>query len=134
VTLATNSSNCGNCGTSCPTGVPCMSGTCMPQYNNTATFTNTNTGYTGTLQSWTVPSNVTSIIVEAWGAQGGGSPCGCCTYQPIGAVGRGAYIKGTVTVSPGDAIDILVGQMGFVAGYHGNENGGGGGTFVVKRS
>ena len=86
----------------------------------------------GTLQHFTVPAGVTSITVQALGASGGdGSIYGCiCSLAPPG---KGASIQGTFAVTPGDVLDILVGQKGGSSGGpHGNENGGGGGSFVVK--
>ncbi len=72
--------------------------------------------YTGAIENWTVPAGVTSITVEAFGAQGGST---------IG--GLGAYMKGDISVTPGDQLKILVGQQGQVNyGY-----GGGGGSFVT---
>jgi hypothetical protein len=85
------------------------------------------------LQNWTVPAGVTSITIEAWGAQGGSGTvygCGCSL-----AGGRGAYVRGVFSVTPGAVLDILVGHAGGASGGpHGNENGGGGGTFVVQRA
>ena len=79
----------------------------------TATF-----NYTGAIETFNVPLGVTTITVEAWGAQGGGSASNG---------GRGAYIKGDISVSPGSVLRVLVGQMGQVNyGY-----GGGGGSFVA---
>ncbi|MEI6766479.1 MAG: glycine-rich protein [Bacteroidota bacterium] len=93
------------------------------------TFTNTSTGNTGLLQSWTVPAQVTKITIEAFGAQGGSGSGGSLTG------GKGARMKGDFNVTPGDVIKILVGQAGGSSGGpHGNENGGGGGSFVVKQS
>jgi len=99
---------------------------------STATFNNTSSGRSGSIQSWTVPAGVTCIIIEAWGAQGGGG---------VGinvAGGKGARMKGTFSVTPGDVLNILVGQQGLtgtaVSDPQGNENGGGGGTYVVKQT
>jgi hypothetical protein len=83
------------------------------------TINNTSTGATGSFQYFTVPCGVTSITIEAWGAQGGtGSSAG----------GLGARVRGTFVVTPGDVLKILVGQQG-VNGP--NSSGGGGGTFVT---
>jgi PKD repeat protein len=81
--------------------------------------------YTGSVQTWTVPSGTCSITIEAWGAQGGTN-----TYNASG--GRGAYIAGTFTVNPGEQINIVVGQKGFngTGSLHGG--GGGGGSFVTR--
>lgn len=78
-------------------------------------------GYTGKIESWTVPQGVDKITIEAWGAQGGNSG----DYQG----GRGALVLGSIVVRPGDEINILVGQQGVSAG---KGSGGGGGSFVVK--
>jgi len=73
--------------------------------------------YTGAIQSFTVPAGVTSITIEALGAQGGGSG------------GLGAKMTGTFTVTPGQVLQVLVGGLGGNGGSYGS--GGGGGTFVV---
>ncbi len=95
------------------------------------TFNASGSGRSGGLQRWTVPPGVTTVSIEAWGAQGGGSPTtGGCNCSLPG--GRGAYVRGTFSVTPGSVLDLLVGQVGGSSGgAHGNENGGGGGTFVV---
>ena len=63
--------------------------------------------------TFTVPSGVTSIFVEAWGAGGaGGSAVG--TGSPTnyraqaGGGGGGAYVNGTISVTPGDVINYIV--------------------------
>lgn len=107
--------------------------------------------YTGSGQTFTVPSGVTSITVKAWGAGGGGG-----SRQPIGqtnaASGGGAgYATDTISVTPGETLDIVVGGGGAsstsggtsAGGYggggdgHGGGNqsgGGGGGRSAVLRS
>ena len=88
-----------------PIGVnPCVSG-------------NTVLNYTGAMQSFTVPAGVTSITIQALGAQGGGNG------------GLGAKMTGTFTVTPGQVLQVLVGGLGGDGGSYGS--GGGGGTFVV---
>ena len=88
-----------------PIGVnPCVSG-------------NTVFNYTGAMQSFTVPAGVTSITIQALGAQGGGNG------------GLGAKMTGTFTVTPGQVLQVLVGGLGGDGGSYGS--GGGGGTFVV---
>jgi hypothetical protein len=77
--------------------------------------------YTGGIQTYTVPAGVTSINIDAYGAQGGSSA------PAIG--GLGARMSGNVAVNPGDQLLILVGQAGSPA-FAGT--GGGGGSFVVK--
>ena len=74
-------------------------------------------GYTGAMQSFTVPNGCTSITIEAYGAQGGGTRSGL-----------GARMRGDVAVSSAQQLTILVGGQGEEA-YGG---GGGGGSFVVR--
>jgi hypothetical protein len=101
--------------------------------NLNAQLATTTFNYTGSIVSFTVPAGVTRIDMEAYGAQGGdGSIYGTSLS---GGGGRGAYIKGTVSVTPGEVLRILVGQKGGSSGGpHGNENGGGGGSFVVRQT
>ena len=60
--------------------------------------------YTGAAQTFTVPTGVTQLQVETWGAQGGdvGTTLG----------GRGGYAKATVAVTPGETAYAYVGQQG----------------------
>jgi len=96
----------------------------------TATFTcSTGTvtlNYTGAITSYTVPSCVTALTIDAYGAQGGnaGSYLG----------GYGARIKGTVAVSGGAVLKVLVGGRGVDAFDTAQQAGGsgGGGTFVTN--
>jgi hypothetical protein len=82
--------------------------------------------YTGTIQTYTVPAGVTSISIDARGAQGGGSNGG--------AGGLGAQMTGTFAVTPGEVLNIVVGQQGLLqaGGNPQNSSGGGGGTFVYR--
>ena len=73
------------------------------------------------IQEWTVPANGTYTL-EVWGARGGGASGS--NY------GKGARMKGDFTLSQGDVLKIVVGQMG---GQQ-NSGSGGGGTFVVKKT
>jgi hypothetical protein len=75
--------------------------------------------YSGSIQTFTVPVGVFSLTVDARGAQGGSS-----SGQPGGL---GARMLGVVSVTPGQSIQILVGQQGFA----GTSGGGGWGSFVV---
>ena len=74
--------------------------------------------FTGGAQSWTVPSGVTSITVDAQGAQGGG------TYG-----GFGARAQATIAVTPGAVLQVNVGGTGQVG--NGGFNGGGGSTMGI---
>jgi len=95
-------------------------------HSQTATF-NWNGGnnyYNGTIQTWTVPPCVTTVTVTAIGGAGGTS-----TYPGTPAPGGlGASITGTITVTPGDVLDILVAGQGGVCDDDGAA--GGGGTFI----
>ena len=56
--------------------------------------------YTGSSQSWNVPSGVGLLISDVQGAQGGSNP------------GSGGRIKGNISVIPGTTIYMLVGGQG----------------------
>lgn len=83
-------------------------------------------------QDWTAPSGVKRVIVSAWGASGGND-------SSSGFGGTGAYVKGTIAVTPGAAYKIVVGRGGryggsdvqsqgvYGGGGSGYENPGGGG-------
>ncbi len=78
--------------------------------------------YTGSMQNYTVPANVTTLTITAKGAQGGNGG------------GLGAIMTGDVTVTPGNTLKILVGGQGmtnyqFCGTWFGA--GGGGGSFVT---
>ncbi|MEM9931253.1 MAG: glycine rich domain-containing protein, partial [Bacteroidota bacterium] len=62
--------------------------------------------YTGSMQTWTVPPNVFSVEVQAWGAQGGQGE----TPQAVG--GKGGKATGDLAVTPGQALNIFVGGQG----------------------
>jgi len=95
---------------------------CNPS-NGTKTF-----GMTKTVESWTVPDCVESVTVEAWGAQGGRNVH--CSQQG----GKGARMKGTFAVTPGEVLRIVVAQKGLDWGYNSaNQSGtGGGGSFIWR--
>lgn len=77
--------------------------------NSSITF-----NYTGSSQAWEVPSCVTSIEVSVAGAEGGGSNSG-----------EGALVTGTLSVTPGDVLEIYVGGEGSCPnnGYNGGGSG-----------
>jgi hypothetical protein len=83
--------------------------------------------FSGSVQTFTVPSCVTQITVEAWGAEGGASTSQNGSGLRPG--GRGAYIRGTFPVTGGQQISVQVGGQGtnWTCG-----SGGGGGSFVVS--
>jgi len=69
-----------------------------------------------TESDWQCPSNVTSIIVELWGASGGGGGGSgnlfCSPGADGGAGGKGGYIRSTIAVVPGNVYHIIIGQAG----------------------
>ncbi len=74
---------------------------------------------TGSLQSFVVPTGVTSVTIDANGAGGGGGN---------GVGGTGASLTGTYAVTPGDTLAVIVGKGGIGTAAAGA--GGGGGSFV----
>ena len=109
--------NCGATGRTGPT---------QSQVNSTYSSGNSLNGgvtiNTQGIQEWTVPVT-TSYTIEAYGAQGGGD------YG-----GKGAKIVGTFSLSSGDVLKILVGQLGTDNSSNGSgrSSGGGGGSYVTK--
>jgi len=93
--------------------------------------------YTGGTQTWVVPAGVTSVDIEAWGAQAGPSYLIAISgFEEDG--GLGGYASGTLAVTPGDTLNIYVGGKpagvngtpvagGFNGGGQGGRFGGGGG-------
>jgi hypothetical protein len=86
-------------------------------------MTATSFSYTGAAQSFVVPANVSALIIECWGAQGG-------DYYNSGVTGvggYGGYAKGTVVVTPGETLQINVGGKPAASTATGGWNGGGAG-------
>lgn len=79
--------------------------------------------FTGEYESYIVPDGVTSINIEALGAQGASGQSG-----RVG--GRGARMSGDFDVVPGSELIIVVGGEG-QGQSSGSNGGGGGGSFVV---
>ncbi|MCB1701124.1 MAG: hypothetical protein H6985_04800 [Pseudomonadales bacterium] len=79
--------------------------------------------YTGAAQAFTVPAGVTSVTIEARGAQGGE----VTGYSPYPQGGLGATMIGTFDVNPGDELTIAVGGRG---NPDPSSSGGGGGSGV----
>ena len=78
--------------------------------------------YTGGVQQWVVPVNVTSIDIRAWGAQGQSNAGGV-----VG--GLGGFVSGTLAVTAGDILNIFIGGGGLVStsgGWNGGGNAGSG--------
>jgi len=78
--------------------------------------------YTGSLEQFTVPDCVSSITMVVTGADGGNST----NFPVLG--GTGASATATFIVTPGDVLDIVVGQ----AGESSFGSGGGGGGSGVR--
>jgi hypothetical protein len=97
--------------------------------------------YTGDLQSWVCPPDMTSVTFHAWGAAGG------CTQGGV-VGGAGAYMTGTLAVTPGTTYYIVIGAGGYKAnsgvyyisptfyggGAGGRYSGGGGGYSGIFRN
>lgn len=80
-------------------------------------------GYTGSVQTWTVPAGVTSVTVDARGAGGGSNQ-----YSNGGMGGR---VQTVLSVTPGQVLEIYVGgQSGTTSG---GWNGGGNGYYTFGR-
>lgn len=78
--------------------------------------------YTGAVQTYTVPACVTSITIDAYGAQGGND------ISSTG--GLGGRVQATIAVTPGEVLQIFVGQAGVSQqGSHPGVFNGGGGVF-----
>ena len=80
-------------------------------------------GYTGSLGTYTVGAGITSLEVILWGAGGGASG------NYIG--GPGAFARGTIAVTAGQQLRVLVGKGGLYANtgsFGGGGSGGGSGN------
>ncbi len=107
-------------------------------YSQTTTF-----AYTGGPQTYVVPAGITTMVVDARGAKGGGANCAHTSYQSLG--GCGGRVQATITVVPGHTLQIIVGQKGSntnatAYGGGGKDNlystvwpgaGGGGGSTII---
>jgi hypothetical protein len=92
-------------------------------------------GYAGDDQDFVVPAGVTQVVVKLWGA-GGGS-------HNTADGGAGGFVTGTLAVTPGETLTIVIGQGGLngESAYGGgggstedsNPARGGGGRSAVRR-
>lgn len=99
-------------------------GTCDEPGQPTGTMT---FEYTGSIEEFVVPLCAETLTIEAWGAQGGDN------IELDGDGGLGARMLGEFEVTPGETIEIIVGQRGIDATQGNAANGaggGGGGSFV----
>jgi hypothetical protein len=85
------------------------------QAQTTLTYT-----YTGSPETFVIPSCVTNLTITARGAQGGTGGSG----GPVGA--NGGSVRAVLTATPGQILTIFVGGMGIVpnGGYNGGGDGG----------
>ena len=97
-------------------------GAATPSLQNHAAASPSTFNYDGTVQTYTVPPGVISVVITVVGAGGGSATTGPA------AGGHGASSSGTFVLAPGDVLSVLVGGAG-VAGSK-NGGGGGGGSFV----
>jgi hypothetical protein len=80
-------------------------------YFNTSTITGGGGGTvirfaaTGADQSWTAPAGVYSVTVELYGGNGGKD-------SATANFGKGGYVSGTMSVTPGYTYTLVVGQAG----------------------
>jgi trimeric autotransporter adhesin len=90
--------------------------------------------YSGGAQSIVVPSGVTSVDARLWGAAGGGANSIFYTLQ--GGGGAGGFASGTIAVTPGQTLGLIVGQGGIpnsTAATFGNGGAGGNSTDAIRR-
>ena len=80
--------------------------------------------YTGSNQSFTVPSNVSWIFVKLWGAGGGAGRAGGWSYGSD--AGGGGHTRGLIPVTPGATIYVVVGAGGYTSNSTNTVYGGGG--------
>jgi hypothetical protein len=84
--------------------------------------------YTGRVQRFVVPPDVTSIKVDAFGGAGAGYRYPKICYGPC--FGRGGRTEADIPVTPGEMLYVRVGGMGLGGDYSGSGGGGfnGGGS------
>lgn len=82
--------------------------------------------FTGGMQTFTVPTCVTSINVTLYGAEGGNG------FYITAVPGRGGEVTGDLAVTGGETLNILVGGRG-TNSVSSNGGGGGGGLSAILR-
>ncbi|MDD4409886.1 MAG: fibronectin type III domain-containing protein, partial [Candidatus Pacebacteria bacterium] len=99
------------------TGINCSETTAGSYTINTYTLTGTTTTSTG----WTIPAGVSQIEYLVVGA-GGGAAGGTNNSGGAGGGGAGGFLEGTLSVTPGDNMTVIIGGRG-VSGGAGNPSG-----------
>ena len=84
--------------------------------------------FTGEVQTFVVPEDVSQLFIQAFGAQGGGSEV--CLLPPQEDGGWGGYASGYLSVNPGDILYVYVGGKGQMSGNGGFNGGGNGGLYA----
>ncbi|MDX2279928.1 MAG: zinc-dependent metalloprotease family protein, partial [Saprospiraceae bacterium] len=105
------------------TGPLNMTTTYYVEQSTSVPSVSTTFNYTGNVQTFTVPAGITSLSIQVFGAQGAS---GAGTNAGIGA--QGGQATGTLSVTPGQVLNLYVGGAGIGAtgGYNGGANGGSG--------
>ena len=131
---ATNGQICVTASNECETSAPkCIDVNLAALQSGSQAFS-----FSGGGQLFTVPQCVTQMLVDVYGAQGGGSD-GCNGAQDDG--GLGGYASGVIAVTPGETLQVYVGSKGILGGpggfngggFAGMYGGGGGGASDVRR-
>ena len=99
----------------------------VPSFSSAAHAANTasKTFGAGTSSSFTVPAGVTSLDLTLIGGNGAAG-----TNELSGRGGNGAKVKATISVTPGQSLNIHVG--GNASSPNGGANGGGNGGFFYN--
>jgi len=91
--------------------------------------------------TFTVPTGVTSLQVEAWGAGGGGGAANTTQYSLAGGGAGGAYVSYTISVTPGTTYYYTVGtggasgvETGGSTAHSGTDGAAGGSTYFGSTS
>lgn len=110
-----------------------------PYIINSSSGPANNTVVITTSENWYVPSSVSKIKVELWGASGGGGGAGAYSYSYNlnngGDGGSGGYAEQEFDVVPNQQFNIVIGSAGsagtnatyYYPSWYGDTNGGNGG-------